>query len=318
MKQSTKICIAYTGEAVNDGTMDVNELAPALLELSKLIGRANRILNRDESTVEVRISAHLEHGSFEMILELVRNFTDQIKLFFTEEGYSIVEIMGVLGFASTLSTLSGVNVASFIQFMRWLKCRKIKKVETVNKDVVRIILDDDSREISIGAWNLYRSKEIHKHFEGVISPLQKKGVDGFEVRDGDNRETIERISDSETTYFSDTTLEPTEEIRSTQRIILKIVNVNFERDLKWRFDDGESKFFADVKDEDFLNAVDSGVISFTQGDTMVAELETIQQYTKTELKKTTKSVIKVLTIIKRDDSGEINFHSPEDDSSISR
>lgn len=312
MTQSAKICIAYTGKAVDDGSMDVNDLAPALLALGNLVGSANRVLNHDDSIVEVKLSAHFERGSFEMTLELVRTLTDQIKLFFADADYSINDIIGIIGF---VSTVSGANAVSLVQFIRWLKNRRIKKVETASKDTVRVILDEDSREISIGAWNLYRSKEIHNHIEGVIAPLKHEGVDGFEVRDGRNRETIERIDKDSAEYFSTATIdESVEEISSTQEIILKIVNVSFERNLKWRFDDGESRFAADVKDEQFLKAIDSGNISFAQGDALLAELQTVQQYTKSELKKTVKTVVKVLKVIKRDSSDEITIHSLDDDS----
>ena len=34
MREQETICVAYTGESVNDGTMDANELAAALLALN--------------------------------------------------------------------------------------------------------------------------------------------------------------------------------------------------------------------------------------------------------------------------------------------
>ena len=301
--QTVKICVAYTGEAVDNGSMNVNELAPALLALSNLVGKANRVLNEDNSTVEVRLSAHLERGSFEMTLEILRNLSEQIKLFLFDGKYSILDIIGIIGFASTVS---GVNAVSLIEFMRWLKARRIKKVENVDKNNVRVLIENDEKEISIGAWILYSSKEIHQHIEGIIKPLQNNGVNSFEIRDNENKTTITSIKSEETEYFSD--LPPEEELeesKSVQKLILKIVNVNFERNLKWRFDDGESKFFAEIKDEDFLNIVDSGKISFTQGDAILAEVETLQQYTKTELRKTVKTILKIFKIIKKRERMEI-------------
>ena len=47
--EQATICVAYTGEAVNDGTMDANELAGALLALSSLVSEANQTLNNDGS-----------------------------------------------------------------------------------------------------------------------------------------------------------------------------------------------------------------------------------------------------------------------------
>ena len=43
MNNSEIICIAYSGEKVNSGEMDINDLAPALLAFSDLIGECNKI-----------------------------------------------------------------------------------------------------------------------------------------------------------------------------------------------------------------------------------------------------------------------------------
>ena len=86
-----------------------------------------------------------------------------------------------------------------------------------------------------------------------------------------------------------------------QRLMLKIVSVNFERDLKWRFDDGEIKFYAVVKDETFLKAVESGNISFVFGDKIFAEVETIQQIVDGEPRKVIRSIVKVLEYGKNQD-----------------
>ena len=42
MQERVPLCVAYTGEAVNDGTMNANELASALLALSNLVSEANQ------------------------------------------------------------------------------------------------------------------------------------------------------------------------------------------------------------------------------------------------------------------------------------
>ena len=294
MTKTARISIAYTGIAVDDGTMSVNELAPALLSLSNLIGNANRVLNQDDSTIEVRLSANIQQGSFEMSFELIHTLSEQIRLFFADDSYSIMDILGIIGFTLTAS---GMNL---IEFMRWLKTRRIKKIETVNKDTVKITIDDESREISIATWKLFSSKETRKHFEGIVHPLTKYGVESLEIRDADNQRTIEKITHDESEYFSESNFdEPLEEIKSSQRLILRIASVNFERGLKWRFDDGENKFYAEIKDEDFLTSVENGNIAFAQGDIIVAEVETIQQYTNSELKKTSKTVTKVFKIVKK-------------------
>lgn len=301
MQERTTICVAYTGEAVNDGTMEINELAPALLALSNLISEANQTLNNDGSKIEVRLSSHFERGSFEMALELVRDLPAQIKFFFFDSSYSLNEILGAIGL---FCTVSGGNL---IEFYRFVKGRKITKVEKVDKDNLRVFIEEESREFSIGAWRLFNSHKARSSVEGFIHPLKKEGVDGLEFRDENNKQTIERISENEVEYFSELAQsEELEEMVSSQQLILRILNVNFERGLKWRFDDGDTKFYAEIKDEKFLDAIETGRVSFCHGDMILAEIETTQQYVKGDLKKSVKSITKVLKISKN--AEQFNFN----------
>lgn len=301
MQEQETICVAYTGEAVNDGTMDINELAPALLALSNLISEANQTLNNDGSKIEVRISSHFERGSFEMILNLIRSLPQQMKLWFSDSGYTLGQVLNNLGLASTLS---GVNL---LELIRQLKGKQPQKIERVDENTARVIFEERELKVSLGVLKLFKSEKIRRQVEGAVHPLKREGVEGLEFRDANNKEVVAKITTDETEYFSDFSQgEGLEEISSSQRLTLRILNVNFERGLKWRFDDGEDKFYALVKDEKFLEAVETGRISFGYGDTIFAEIETTQQFTGGDLKKTIKSVTKVLRISKQAEQFQFN------------
>ena len=289
MQEQVKGCVAFTGNAVN-GSMNVNELASALLALSNLVSEANQILNHDHSKIEVRISAHFERGSFEMSLELIRDLPAQIKFFLFDSSISLNEILGAIGL---FCTISGGN---FLEIFRFVRGRKISKVEKADKDTVKIFIDEESREFSIGAWQLFKSEKARRHMEGLISPLNKDGIEAVEFRDANNKEVMERITEEESAYFAADAAEDLEQLVSSQKLKLRIVNVSFERDLKWRFDDGETKFYAKVEDEEFWSAVEAGRLSFTCGSAILAEIETTQQFVKNDLRKTTKIIKKVLEI----------------------
>ena len=140
--------------------------------------------------------------------------------------------------------------------------------------------------------------------------MKSEGVDALEFRDADNKETVGKIVKDEVEYFADLSEgEELQEFISTQQLILRIVNLSFERGLKWRFDDGESKFYAEVKDEKFLEAIDEGRISFGSGDVILAEIETKQQYSSGELRKSIKTITKVFRISRRE--GQHDFSSEE-------
>ena len=304
MKEKATICVAYTGEAVNDGTMDVNELAPALMALSNLIAETNQTLNNDGSKIEVRVSAHFERGSFEMVLNLVRTLSQQIKLFFSESGYTLEQMLNELGLASTLS---GINL---LELIRRLKGKQPERIERIDENKVRVIFEENKIEVSIGVLKLFKSERIKTQIERAIHPLKNEGVDSVEFRDADNKEVKEKITSDETEYFSSFAQgEELQELISKQKLMVKIVNISFERGLKWRFDDGETKFYAEVKDEKFLDAVDEGRIFFSSGDVIVAEVETKQQHLNGELRKSTKTIIKVIQINKK--AERVNFVTEE-------
>lgn len=283
-----KIRIAYLGESVKDGTMNVNELSVALMALSNLIGSANNILNNDDSTIEVRLSADVEHGSFEMTFELVHTLAAQIKLLFGDDSLTLKGILGAIGF---FSTVSGVTL---IQLFRWLKCRKVDKVETIDKDTVKVTVENETREVSILSWKLYNSQKIIQHIEGVLHPLTKEGITDFEIRDFETRKSIEKINENELEYFTGNSYE---EINSRQELLLQIVSVSFETNLKWRFFDGENKFYATITDEKFLKSVENGEVAFSKGYSIYAEVETKQQHCNGILQKSEKFITKVLKIL---------------------
>ena len=291
MQERTTLCVAYVGEAVN-GAMDVNELAPSLLALSNLVSEANQILNNDGSKIAVRISSHFERGSFELSLELVRNLPAQIKFLLFDSSYSLNEILNAVGLFCTISG------GSLFALYKFIKGRKVTKVEKTDKDTVRIFVEEESREFFIGSWKLFQSQNVRRHVDGLIHPLKTDGINDLEFRDADNKQVLEKISTDETEYFSSEVQEELKEFVSSQKLMLRILRVSFDRDLKWRFDDGESQFYADIKDEEFWAAVEARQITFGCGDTIIAEIETTQQYVKDDLKKSSKTVTKVLRINK--------------------
>lgn len=291
MQERTTLCVAYVGEAVN-GTMDVNELAPSLLALSNLVSEANQILNNDGSKIAVRISSHFERGSFELSLELVRDLPAKIKFLLFDSSYSLNEILNAVGLFCTISG------GSLFALYKFIKGRKVTKVEKTDKDTVRIFVEEESREFFIGSWKLFQSQNVRRHVDGLIHPLKTDGINDLEFRDADNKQVLEKISTDETEYFSSEVQEELKEFVSSQKLMLRILRVSFDRDLKWRFDDGESKFYADIKDEEFWAAVEARQITFGCGDTIIAEIETTQQYVKDDLKKSSKTVTKVLRINK--------------------
>jgi hypothetical protein len=65
--------VSYDGDALAQNTMDVRDLAPALLALGQSFERANSLFNGDRASVSLRIRAN-KPGSFEVVLFLQQLF----------------------------------------------------------------------------------------------------------------------------------------------------------------------------------------------------------------------------------------------------
>jgi hypothetical protein len=86
--------------------------------------------------------------------------------------------------------------------------------------------------------------------------------------------------------------------------------VSFEEGLKWRFSDGDSKFYAAIADDAFLEQMDEGE-SFAKGDTLRIELETKQVVTQAGSIKNEHRVLKVISHVSRPQQLAFPFDNSE-------
>ena len=71
MAETESFSLKYDGAAFAEHTIDINDLAPALLALSDVIQEANSIANKDNSTVAIKVKA-TDAGSFEIVIHTVQ------------------------------------------------------------------------------------------------------------------------------------------------------------------------------------------------------------------------------------------------------
>lgn len=271
-KNKSKLTIAYTGEAVDDGTMDVSVLGPALMALGTLVNEANKIINNDNSTIAVKVNADFQKGSFEIQLDVIRTLADQLQSLFTNH-ISVEQLLEYLGLGATVQSI--VGGPSVIDVIKWVKKRKIDKAIKNDDRTATLVIQDESVTVNIDVLNIYMSVPVRESLNAMVAPTKRSGIDSFEVRNGkDYKSPTQVISkeESESFMFDESDFSQTEEVevqRYTQWVT--ILTVNFE-ELKWRFRSGENKYYAKVDDEDFLKKVEGG-LEFTKGDMLQIELE---------------------------------------------
>lgn len=279
MSEAT-IQLAYDGEALRSGSMDVRDLAPALLSIGQLCERANEILNDGHAEISVKVRSDFKTGSFDLNLDVTQSLLEAAKYVFSHKDQvstakELLEIVGLLGAGS-------VAKSSLLYLIKWLKGRKADKTTALENGNVRVIINnniqisDNSGQIYLDVKpqvvELYNDEEIRKAALGAIKPLESDGIDTFAVRDG--KETIELITSEDLPSFAALSDSPPDELllESDRNAALTIIKPSFDSELKWMFAEGEARFSATMQDHKFLDQLSNRQIAFAKGDILIVRL----------------------------------------------
>ena len=278
----TTFSISYDGPALQSGSMDVRDLAPALLAVGQLFEAVNEEINGDKTKVKVNVVA-TNRGSFEIVLDLSQGILQQaVSLLNTDETTAAINLLKLI-------TLTGSGYG-LIKFFKWIKGRNPTKIESLKKKRTRIVIDDEVIEIPNEIWKLYQNPIIRQAIEKIIStPLKTDGVESFEITDN---KTKERIEKSESVFFEYKALDEKVLHENTFEKSFSIVSLSFNPANKWRLNDGENTYSVSINDMEFLEEVEKKQKQFAKNDILVCEIRTIQTMEDSRLK-TTYSVEKV-------------------------
>ena len=307
----SKIIIAYTGPLVDDGTMDVQELGPALMALSALVNEANKVLNDDNSTIAVKVNADFKKGSFEIQLELIRTLAAQLQSLFTPN-VTMEQLIAYLGLAGSVQSL--VGGPNLVDVIKWVKNRVITKATKHKDGTVTLESETDHITVNVNVVNIYQSVPVRESFDKLVEPTRREGIDSFQVRADKDKTVVQSIKKEEAKCFEFDSgkignVKEKVEVTETDEWV-NILTVNFE-DLKWRFMSDENKFYAKMDDEDFIKQIDNGDQSFTKGDMLKIRRERTQIRKADGTIKNEYKVIKVLEFQKRAKEIELPFEDGE-------
>lgn len=250
--------VIYDGPALAGHTMDVRDLAPALLALGALFEEANGILNHDHARVSVQVNGSFKTGCFRIDLSVTQQLLDQLSDLFNQR--SIATAKDLLEWIG----LIGVGGKSLLGLLSWLKGRKPSRVEILNIGSVRVFVDDESFDTEKAVIELYRHIKLRKALEdAVVKPLRQDGVESFSVmQDEKVAVTLDRAA-AHWLLAPEAEDEPIDESESVTS--LQIVNIAFREENKWRFSDGASTYHAAILDQAFLERVNKNEEAFAKG-----------------------------------------------------
>lgn len=261
--------VVYDGPAVEDGEMDVSQLASSLLALGKLIENVDAIRTGEPGRVKVRVQSDVKRGSFDIGIAV--HWIDGLKdaalaWAMTPQGAGVISLLGLLGLnVKDTAALGGKGV---IQVVRLLRGRRVAKQITV-RDGNTILVTDDGEHIEVDPTvaHLIEESTIRQPLEKFTEPLRDDGVDEirFEEKPG---VVSERITAAESSSFAATAgSEPSSS--DTFRATYQIKRLFFERGRKWRLSNGAQTIQAEIEDDRFWARVDASEESFSKEDYLV-------------------------------------------------
>jgi hypothetical protein len=265
--ETAEFRLAYQGKALDENTMDVKDLAPALIAFGELFTRANLLLNGKDISVSLKVKA-TKPGSFELYLLLSQAF-------FTTTQFLSGDM--VTSASNLLSLVTGVPKVGSSLFGVFKKLKGQKPVVIEQPNGVTLKASNIELLVPTEVFRLYQDNEVKRLSQAIVEPLYREGINKMVIKDR-NKE-LESIDKEDAPHFLSSNV-PVE--GGLENIIpnqyLKLVSPTFDlKKTKWRFDDGGGSKWYSVEDQHFLKDVREHRKRFGWGDYLLCRVRTVQR-----------------------------------------
>lgn len=286
--------LVFRGPAVENGEIDVQDFAPALLSIGDLLQSANEVINGTAAKVAVKVRATSE-GSFEVDLALWQQILDSIFNYAQshKDGIAAAQELAdlVLKVGGAVSGVVATTGGGLFALLKWLKGRKPEKVEYKENGTVTLQIGDNYFVTNKRTVELAENVAVRNHAKRLVSTLQREGITSIAARQSDGKEISLSKEDVPSFEISDDQEEELSDV--TRPMVLQIISLSFKEENKWRLTDGGEPFTASIEDIDFLNKIANNEITFGKNDYLICEVREKQLRTDKGLKKE-RTIVRVI------------------------
>ena len=231
--------VRYDGPALAGHTMDVVDLAPALLGLSELVKTANKQINGDRSQVRVLVSVDAEHKCFEFVIEIAQTVAQRLTTLVESEPVAtakeIAEWIGIIGGASSATGFG------LFRAYKWLVRQKTTLSElAIDQDGSEVTIrnvnaNNNSITINANTYNLLSNRDVVDSVKDVVRPLTNVGYDSLQFeKDGKVADEISSDDGRDICSMDPESLEVQQRInKSTIEAKVKVKRPDFLGDSQW-------------------------------------------------------------------------------------
>lgn len=258
MSDST-FTLTYDGPALADHTMDVADLAPALVALSQFMKSAGRLTHGDDFEVVVRAKA-LQTGCFQIVLDVSGSFASQVvDLLAGRTATATANLVGIVG--GTLGLIA------------WIKGRKVRRLRPSRKGFTVIELEDGVEiEVAEAEASVAMDPPARAALEKVVEPLDKDGIDTVAFK---MPKATVTVTEADLDAFRAVLQTGDEILETTAPMVFSIVSLSFQPGNKWRLSTGKgAPISVTVDDQDFIGRVQRSEIAFAKGDFLICLVRT--------------------------------------------
>lgn len=287
------ISLILRGPAVENGQIDIQDFAPALLSVGELLQSANEVINGDKAKVAVKVRAtavacfEIDFAILQEIIETIFTYA-QVHKDKIEPADALVDLVFKVGTLAVSSVT--VTGGGLFAFLKWRKRRKPDQIKEKDRDVI-IHIGDNYFITNSQTIKLAKSVTVRTQARKLVSILKREGIESISVRQPGGEELTLDRNDISSFDVPDNDEEEIED--KTRKMTLRIISLSFKKDNKWRLTDDIEPFTADIKDVGFLNKIANDEISFGKNDYLICNVQVRQTMTEKGLKKE-RTIIKVL------------------------